>query len=360
MKISISRDAFQECLSSANRAGSRGAGAVRLEVAKDKVSVTGTDGDISLTVDVQATADDTGTVLVPGRYLQQLVSAIPAASVSLEVLPTSVIVTGGASKFTVERFPDATVFPVISAPTADPVAVSGDLIGALAIISTSAAKEKTAPSLTGVCMTATDGNVELAATDKYRVSRLRMQAEGLVTASAIIPTAAIDALARVMAKRGAISVSFDATSVSFSAAGAVLTTRLLVGSFPAYNSVIPAVPTELGSNDTHVSIATDVLVDALSRARLVNDKRVTIAMASDVLDISAQSDSGSSSGSEPVPATVTGADVTVKVNPAYLVEMLRSVPSETVEITITGAKQIMRIDPVGGLDVTHVVMPLRA
>ena len=353
MKFSVSRDALHEAITLANLASKGGSDVLSLSVDNNCLSLLGSSGNVTLALDIPVTATADGAAVVPGRFFQQVVSSIPAQTISVDMSAAALAVSGGASAFSVRTIAGAQVNHIQN-PQVDAVSVTGDLIEALAQVAVATSKNAgVAPALTGVMLTASETSVEVAATDSYRVAVRSLEASALpAAAKSLIPGGVIELLNRLMTKRGNLTLRLGDTAASFHADGAVLTTRLIDGAFPQYQKVIPAV------EGTVANVNRDTVIDVLQRARLVNDSRVAVSFSEGLIAVS--SSSAENDGyAESFSAEVTGDEVSFSVNPAYLVDGLRAAPHADIQIVCSSGTKPVLIQAKGSDAFKYVVMPVR-
>ena len=144
---------------------------VRIEAdAVGTIGLSSFDYEVSARSEIPAEVVEPGTVLVSGRLLAEISRALPAKPVDFAVEGNKVIVTCGASRFTlltmpVEDYPALPAMPELSGT------VSGDeLTHAVAQVTVAASRDDTLPLLTGVRMEIDGDKVTLLATDRYRLA----------------------------------------------------------------------------------------------------------------------------------------------------------------------------------------------
>src|SRR3954453_23407403 len=134
------------------------------------IQLSSFDYEVSARSQIPADVSEAGSVLVSGRLLAEISRALPDKPVDVVLEGTKVIVTCGASRFTlltmpVEDYPNLPVMP----PTTG--TVDGDeLTHAVAQVSVAASRDDTLPLLTGVRVEIEGEKVPLLATDRYRLA----------------------------------------------------------------------------------------------------------------------------------------------------------------------------------------------
>jgi DNA polymerase-3 subunit beta len=353
MKFSVSRDALHGALSHVGTAARAGSDAMSLSVKGNTLTLVGTSGDFTVTLDVPVQGSEDGTAIVPASFFQRVVSHVPSQDIAIGSANAALSVSGGPASFSVRTITGVPM-PAVQVPDAEAVSVTGDLISSMSQVAVATAdKAGSSPVLTGVLLTASEDKVEVAATDSYRVAVRGLEASALpAVATSLIPGSVIEPLVRLMANRKNLKVRLGDSSATFQADGAVLTTRLISGAFPQYQKVIPAV------EGTVVEANRDALMDVLRRATVVNNNRVAVTFSAEGVKVSASSPEHDGY-TEVLAAAVTGEEVTFSVNPKYLTEGLGAAPGADVEIACSSGTKPVLIQAKGSDAFRYVVMPVR-
>ena len=176
MKLRCERDSLLDALATAGRAGSgRTAGpgvlpGTRLSLSGDRLEVTGTDQDITISTEVNVAGLSDGVVVAPGRLLTDIVRALDPGAVLLQGDEEELQISAGRSQFMLRPY-RAGDFPSLPAATGPTVSLStSGLAEALRQVVRAASSEDTRPVLTGVLMAAEAEGIRLVATDSYRLA----------------------------------------------------------------------------------------------------------------------------------------------------------------------------------------------
>jgi DNA polymerase-3 subunit beta len=84
-----------------------------LKIEEGRLHLAATDLEIGLKTVVEVTDYEEGSVAVPAGLFADVIKAAPAATLTLEVTDTHLIVKGGKSRYKVPVFGDASEFPVL-------------------------------------------------------------------------------------------------------------------------------------------------------------------------------------------------------------------------------------------------------
>ena len=111
MKFRCEREVLADALATAGRAATSRTGTLpvlsglRLEVTGDQLSVTGTDLELSIRLTVAVGGERDGAVVVPARLVADIVRALPAGAVEVELTPgtgdDTVSISAGRSQFSI-------------------------------------------------------------------------------------------------------------------------------------------------------------------------------------------------------------------------------------------------------------------
>lgn len=369
MKLRCERDVLAEALSTAGRAvASRGAlpvlSGVRMELEGDQLTLTGSDLELTVSVQLTVAGLADGVSVVPSRLLNDIVKALEPGAVELETNDETARIASGRSEFSLKPLP-ADEFPKVSAVEGDEVRFDAEaLVGALRQVLPAASTDDNRQILTGVLLAASDGEgsegLRLVATDSYRLAVVDLPGVSVLSSgkSVLVPSRALSELSKALGDGGEITLRLGERDASFAVAGdngAVrLTTRLIEGDYPNYQGLIPQ------SQPNLLTVSREPLIEALRRVKLLarDATPVRMQMSADGLELRAVTqDVGE--GTESLDATYTGDDLTVAFNPDYLLAGIEAVEAEEISLaTIDSLKPAVVRDPTTD-DFLYLLMPVR-
>lgn len=369
MKLRCERDVLAEALSTAGRAvASRGAlpvlSGVRMELEGDQLTLTGSDLELTVSVQLTVAGLADGVSVVPSRLLNDIVKALEPGAVELETNDETARIASGRSEFSLKPLP-ADEFPKVSAVEGDEVRFDAEaLVGALRQVLPAASTDDNRQILTGVLLAASDGEgsegLRLVATDSYRLAVVDLPGVSVLSSgkSVLVPSRALSELSKALGDGGEITLRLGERDASFAVAGdngAVrLTTRLIEGDYPNYQGLIPQ------SQPNLLTVSREPLIEALRRVKLLarDATPVRMQMSADGLELRAVTqDVGE--GTESLDATYTGDELTVAFNPDYLLAGIEAVEAEEISLaTIDSLKPAVVRDPTTD-DFLYLLMPVR-
>lgn len=241
---------------------------IRLSTARGVLTVSATDYETTATAEVSTPGAGTGSALVPGALLGSIIRALPKGSgVTLAASAGVLHVTGGDEGGALTyRVPlmDPEAYPLPATPGAHALTLSGLDLAQLARSAMAAGRDCTLPILTAVHFDIRADGITAAATDRYRLAVAELPGQHTETDELLIPAQVLARAAAAMRKDRAVTLSWSRDAmegyVTFSSGARTLTTRLQIGEYPKYRSLLPTIDSE------HPTIRADrgALLTALS------------------------------------------------------------------------------------------------
>jgi len=317
-----------------------------LEVGDHGLEVSGFDYEVSSRVRLDATGDEPGRVLVPGRLLSDIVRSLPAQPVDLRVEGTRVVLTCGPARFTLPTLP-VEDYPALPAMPATAGTLGSDVFAAaVAQIALAAGRDDTLPVLTGVRFEIEGDTLTLAATDRYRLAVRTLPwrpADPGISTTALVPARTLSETARALTAGPEVTLALSPSSgsgaasegmIGFEGAGRRTTSRLLEGEFPKYRSLLPT------ESSAVAEVATGPFVDAVKRVALVAARNAPVRLGFSVdgvvLEAGGADDAQASEQLECGWEGPAGEPFSIAFNPQYLLDGLGAVDSDTTTLSFTG------------------------
>ncbi len=333
-------------------------GGVRLSIEGDRLEVTGTDLDLTITVRTTVSGESDGVVVAPGRLITDIVRALEPGAVSLESDEEELQIASGRSHFTVRTHP-AGDFPRLATPSGDSVTLPVDgLAEALRQVTRAASGEDSRPILTGVLLSAEEGGLRLVATDSYRLAVRDLSGIGVLAEGqkVLVPSRALNELMRLLGSTpGEVTLRLGTHDATFGVGDVTLTTRLIEGEFPNYRALIPS------GYPNRLIVGREALLDAVKRVKLLARDATTpvrIALRPTGIELTViTTDWGTAT--EDVDAKYEGAEMTVAFNPTYLIEGVEAVSGDEVALDTLDALKPATLKPIDGDDYLYLLMPVR-
>ena len=345
---------------------------VLVEAESGGVRVTGTDLDVTTSVFVPCQVKTPGKAAVSARHFNDVVRKLPKGELKLSIKSNQCEVAYGGGKGW-SRFPTqpAGEFPRIPELKAETrLQIEGDALSRLAgRTSYAASTEDARPQLNGVLIESRKDQLALIATDGHRLARAVRKGSfaALDDKGLIIPARALSAVSRTAEEATSaveIEVAGGRNQAGFSTRvgeyRVQILTRLLEGDYPNYQQVVPK------DNPKEMQAKRDDLIEAVDivASHADNDTRqVRFALRRGRLGVSSTTPE-LGAGEQQLDADYQGDDMEIGYNASYLLDILRSIPTERVVFRLKTALSAGLIEPVGAMPLAEesmlcLIMPLR-
>lgn len=343
---------------------------ILLETTDDGVWMSGTDLDVSIRVKVPAEVTEAGSLTAPGKKLQEITRELQDHPVEISTRGDQIELSCGQARFKLNGLP-ADEFP--SLPEVDfdgGMGVSGsELQSLIHHTSFAVSTEESRPILNGVLWEIRDGLMRMVATNGHRLARMAVHvgpSEG-VGSNFIVPPAALQQVQRLFKDVDQIEVAWDASEegarknhLGFRSNGVEVYTRLIEGTYPNYEQVIPK------DNDKVAVIDKRAFESAVRRMAVVasdQTHRIRITLEENRMHLNVLTpDLGE--GHDEMELSYGGEPLEIGFNATYLLEVLRYMPSEEIRMTFKAPERAATLEPSvpegeDEMDYLCLVMPLR-
>ncbi|MBP2436831.1 DNA polymerase III subunit beta [Microbacterium amylolyticum] len=354
MKFHVNRDVFSDAVSFVvkllpQRNPQPILAGVLIEATDDgSISLSAFDYEASARTTVDAVVDEPGTILVHGKLLNDIASRLPHAPIEISTEEDgNVAVVCGPARFALASMP-VEEYPAIPEVSGQSGLVPGeDFATAIAQVAFAASRDDVTPVLTGVQLEVSENGLSLVATDRYRVALRQIPWDGSEGAqSALVPARTLTEVGKTFSNGGNISVAFsgegDREIIAFTAGNKTVTSLLINGNFPPVRRLFPE------QTGHYAVVNTADLQEAVRRVALVLDRSAPLRFTFTQNEVTMDAAGGDqASASESVDATLTGGDdVTLGLNPQYLLDALGAVKSEFARITFTSSDNANKLSPI--------------
>lgn len=335
---------------------------VLLRAEGNRLELTATDLDVSISSGVEASVERPGAVTLPARKLFGIVRELPTPQIELEVddKHQARLIAGSSyykmNGLAAEEFPP---FPKFAENRK--ISLPQDKFKAL-LRKTSFAisTDESRFVLNGIFFSLKEHNITLVATDGRRLALAEEEVDMPPSShgECIVPSKAINELNRLLGTQHEVELKFTDNQVAFTLQGekgysTLIISKLIEGNYPNYRQVIP------GEAKERITLAREELLQALRRAELMTSEKsnsVKMSFTKNKLEITANTPEVGEAR-ETIAVNYKGADLAIAFNPLYLMDPLKALDADEVYLEL-----IDELSP-GILKVNspflYVIMPMR-
>lgn len=327
-----------------------------------------TDMDLEVAENVPASIETAGATTVPANTLYEIVRKLPEGStidMEVTVADNVMVVKAGRSRFKLGCLP-VEDFPQMSDDNDLPhqFEIPAERLRTLIDKTRFAiSNEETRYYLNGIFIHATEHNGEqvlrAVATDAHRLARFEIPlptgAEGLTT-GVIIPKKAINEIRKLIEEAGSnIKIALSDTKLKCSFDHITLTTKLIDGTFPDYERVIPK------ANDKVLEIEPSVLAGAVDRVSTIATEKtraIKMTINGKIMTLSATSPE-SGSATEELEVSFESEPVEIGFNANYLMDVAKQINGDGCVFTLADGASPTIIKDANDDNALYVLMPMR-
>jgi DNA polymerase-3 subunit beta len=334
---------------------------VLIEAREDgSIRLMATDLDLQVDESVPANVSQPGATTVSAHTFFDIVRKLPEGSqVELSAADGKMQVIAGRSRFNLSTLPRDD-FPVIAEgdlPTRFelPAATLRQIIEKTRFAISS---EETRYYLMGIFFHVVDEQLRAAATDGHRLARITVPrpdgADGMP--DVIVPRKAVAELYRLLEElEGTVEISLSPTKIRFGLGSAILTSKLIDGTFPDYNRVIPTANDKLLKLDPKSFAAG---VDRVSTIASEKTRAVKISVDRDKVTLSVTSPENGLA-TEELAADYGSDGIEIGFNAKYLLDILGEIDGDIVEVHLADAAAPTLLRENDKSNALYVLMPMR-
>jgi len=339
---------------------------VLLEAADGRVGMAATDMDITIVESVPAVIETPGATTAPAHTLYDIVRKLPdGAQIQLDSNSGDGQMTlrAGRSEFTLQTLPKEDFPQVDGGDLPHCFALSaGDLRGLIDRTRFAISTEETRYYLNGIFMHTTSGGagdvMRSVATDGHRLARVEMPVPKGATGmpGVIVPRKTVNELRKLIDEMAIdIDIALSDTSVRFAFDNAVLTSKLIDGTFPEYERVIPT------GNDKSLNVDCRSFAGAVDRVATISTEKsraVKLTAANNNLVLTASSpDSGTAR--EEIEVNYDGPAIEIGFNARYLLDITQQIDGGEAEFMVADASSPTIVRDSNDDSALYVLMPMR-
>ena len=325
------------------------------------VSFVATDLDIEVSEQTNADISVSGDVTAPAHTLYDIVRKLPdGAEVALSIGADGRLeVDAGRSHFVLPLLP-AGDFPKMTADgfTHDFAMPANELARLIDKTKFAISTEETRYYLNGIYMHGIDGNLRCVATDGHRLALAEMAlpegADGLP--GIIIPRKTIAELRRLIdGLTETIEISVSEAKVRFKVGTAVLTSKLIDGTFPDYDRVIPK------GGDKLLVVDNGVFANAVDRVSTISAEKsrsIKLSLDGDTLTL-AVNNPEHGNAVEDLMVDYGAEELEIGFNAKYLLDVTSQIEARDVQFHLSDPASPALVKDIDDPGALYVLMPLR-
>ncbi len=327
-------------------------------VSKNSVKIRATNLSLGVEFEIPVKTEEDGVVAIDGKVLSSFLNTLPKnEKIKISQNGNTLSLSSGGNKTNIKTLPyeDFPTLPAISGESVD--LPKNEFIKGIKNTYFSAAPSDIKPEISSVCFSADKNTLVFVATDSFRLAEKKETVKkNIVIPSILIPYKNIIEIVKILETvSGDITLTVNENQITFTADHTYITSRLISGSFPDYQQIIPK------EFSTEVVVLKQDLLNTLKGANIFSDKfnQVNFVVSPTKKKFECDSkniDVGEYSGQ--IDAALKGDDVSISLNQRYFIESLSYIPQDSISIGLNGGNKAVVIRGVSDSSFTYLLMPM--
>lgn len=338
-----------------SRSSNPGLSLLRIDLEDGHVVLSGSSLDLDIRARIAADVRGEGSVAVPAAVIGQVVRALPGDDVELDFGETELEITSGGFSTKLQLVAPGSA-PTLTFPESWEGEIDASALArSLEHVRYAAAVADYQAVFRGVRLELHDGRTRAIATDGFRLASYASDHSTGLDADLLIPARSVDELTKVL-HAGTASLSITDGQLSVDAGAYTLNVKLMEGTFPDYERVIPR------QFPVAVTLRAQALADAVTRVAVMADKsanhRVDMFVQDGVLQITAEGSYGRAQEAIEVAQEGSEGEISLAYNARYLADAVGPVTGD-LRLQFSGSTTPSVASDLGDPAYLAMVVPLR-
>ena len=347
---------------SQNKTSSNLPGAIYMTTKNGQVELQGNDFELGIRLTIDGDIKEPGTLVVGSRYFQELIRKLPGDTIELYKPEdgNSLTITSGSSEFNLVTLHPDDFSLVEQIHDQDHVNIDSFAMKELIDLTNyAAATDEDRPVFTGALLEIKENEVTMVATDTHRmaVKKITIDEPATTPMRAIIPTKTLAEVSRLLPtdNPAMINIIWNRTQIVFNFESIYIISRLIEGTYPEYEKVIPS------QFDSSAVIDRREFAGAVDRVSLlakdISYNVIRYDWAESNVTLSTQN-SEIGMAKEDIAVEFKGTPFTISLNGRYISDILRHSTGDNIHLFLKqNGPVVIRQD--NNPNYTYVVTPVR-
>jgi DNA polymerase-3 subunit beta len=369
MKLIILKSNLREGLLVVERSVSEGENLpvlknVLLQAQDTVLKLTTTNLELAIHTTVNAKIIENGGITIPFSTFHTIISNIDSERVTLETKQNTVLVKTDNYEASIQGISEEE-FPIIPSikDQSGYIELSGDTLkNTLQFVSTAAQISEIRPEISGILLDFQSSVIKFTATDSFRLAEKTLFHNNFTTTltqgvKVILPLKTTTELTRIIKEDEKVRIFLDDNQALFTSNGKRILSRLINGSYPDYEQIIPK------KNEIECVVEKD---------RFINAIKLVSSFSGKVYDIKIKSEEGGNAmriysanqyvgeNTYTIPVKKTGGDIPeTDFNWRYLLDGLKPVTGKEVVFGVNTNNKPATIRQKDDTSYLYIVMPIK-
>jgi len=335
---------------------------ILLKVEKGRLNLSATDLEIGINTWIGAKVDKEGAITCPARLLYEYISTNTDKTINLEIKDQALRLESEHFKANIKGI-EASEFPLIPEVKngSKIVARGADFRDGILKTVFACAPDETRPVLAGVYLKTGSGKLKMVATDSYRLAEKTLNLDFSSPAdkqvNIIVPGRTMTEIGRLLDEEvEKVEIMVGENQVQFKLGPTNLVSRLVEGSFPDYEQIIPT------GIKTKIMVKNNQFQNAIKMASFfareaANNIKLQLKKPKKLNIIAVSPQIGDNVSEQEV--EFSGEELEIAFNAKFILDVLPVLGAEELTLELAGSLSPGIIRPNKDKNYLYIIMPLR-
>lgn len=371
MHFSIDRKFFYDKLSIVARAISMfsplpALSGICIDVKSDQLVLTGSDSNVSIRSTIvkgelnQLDIEEMGSIVIESKYLLEIIRKMDCTMVEFELIDNSLVqISSDNGKFNLNGI-QSTEYPNIdfTQPLHSFPLKASQLKAIYNQTSFACSDKDTRPVLNGVNFKAVNDTLYCSGTDSYRLARKVLKLETNQDFNITIPSKSLSEVVRsINEEEDTITIYVDSKKAQFIFDKTIIQTRLIDGTFPDVDRIIPT------SSISTMVVDSKELAGVIDRTNFIRNEKlhvIKLECSSEITRIKTNSNEIGNSDEILTNCEYTGEDIHLSCNGTFMLDAIKALGSNRVQLDFSGLMKPIKIFDPEDDSVIMIIVPIRS
>jgi len=300
-----------------------------------QLKIIATDLEITQVAWSECSVEQDGTIVIPGKLLMDIIREMPDIELTFTADSNfKILIESSFGEYKLSG-QNKTEFPSVPLVESEEKVEMDNTVLKRMIEKTifACSTDNLRPALTGVFLQIFEQEIRMVATDGHRLVKMIHKNSGKqeFTKEIIIPTKALNFVARNLPEDGKQVITLSENHVLFEMPGTNIYTRIIKEPFPDYERVIPQ------NYSKEMLISKEDFVSSVKRVSLFSNPmtyQVRLIVEATKLTVHAQDIDFGGEAKETIPCSFNSETLEIAYNANYLLDILRHIDTEKIKFLV--------------------------
>ncbi|MGA3173093.1 MAG: DNA polymerase III subunit beta [Syntrophorhabdales bacterium] len=328
---------------------------ILVDFSPEKVDIYSTDLELSAISHVAYKGDMEKRIVVHGRKFLEILREMDPDAIDLEIGDNTMTMRQKRAEF-VLSLQDPEEFPEVREITgSEEFSLSGaTFLEMLDKVSFAISSDETRYILTGMFIIGSEGRISVVGTDGFRMALYQQEVEGVKGFQGIIiPKRSITEIGKMVGDDDQVRFVVSEKHVQFSTPSVTVVSRLLEGTFPDYENVVPR-------NNTNVLVVDKTrFIKGLRKVSTIISKSepIKVTFAENSMEIETESEIGRAK--EVLEVDYQGEKLTMNFNVRFLMDVAGHIEADNIIVRAPSTYGAVLFEGEKNENYKNIVMPIR-